>query len=495
PSPSDASVPSKVSNLSDPSLPSTSKHKRRLAWWRGRGKGEDDLSTLAESVVSGGSSSWNVGWAGEKARRIRWGRLSFLLLLLALILGCAGFAAYLVGGGARGTQEDSYGALVESPAGSDDANSGLSFDVAASSRDGAGSETPTYGEERSRPSEDVGDADPSLNVAASEETGEFSLGLPLNRTMSPTVGPTRLPTSSPTASPSQSPTSSPAEGTYTMFYVVADCPYNDEERYELMPRYIAELSPDADFLFHLGDLQYAKEDFCEEWAYEIGSSILAKSPVPTFVLPGDNEINDCDDVEWGEEMWTKYYQMFDRRHWDHDFKIKRWGKLGESFSMLRRRVLYFGLNIIGGTPYSESEKERRHAEHLEQIRATLAFLDDDDDFRVVVLMAHADPGDHHYDFFGGSDGFASIVMDLRPKPVVHFHGDSHHYYESEGGAWGDCVDSDNYVRISLDGESAAPPIRVEVDVERPNPVRVSRRRDDLEVECCGRGWPRLGDEL
>ncbi len=50
------------------------------------------------------------------------------------------------------------------------------------------------------------------------------------------------------------------------------------------------------------------------------------------------------------------------------------------------------------------------------------------------------------------------------KPTVHFHGDLHKYYEKEGGGY----DVDNYLRISLDGESIAPPIRVEIDVSKEN---------------------------
>lgn len=75
-------------------------------------------------------------------------------------------------------------------------------------------------------------------------------------------------------------------------------------------------------------------------------------------------------------MWKKYFKRFDVRHWDHDFDVSRWGKLDESFSFLRKGVLYLGLNIVGGTPYSYAEKEERHALHLEKIRGILDGLDE-----------------------------------------------------------------------------------------------------------------------
>ena len=43
--------------------------------------------------------------------------------------------------------------------------------------------------------------------------------------------------------------------------------------------------------------------------------------------------------------------------------------------------------------------------------------------------------------------------------------------------------------ISLDGESKAPPIRVEIDVSRKSPITISRVKKGLDVDCCSRGWP------
>lgn len=150
-------------------------------------------------------------------------------------------------------------------------------------------------------------------------------------------------------------------------------------------------------------------------------------------------------------------------------------------------MLYFALNVVGGTPYDYAETQARHEKHLEMIRSILDGLNDDD-FKVMVLLAHADPdrGSHHKDFF---KTFLGIVKELG-KPCVHFHGDSHKYYEDEGRD-----DIDNYMRISLDGKSTAPPLRVEIDVRRNNPIKVSRRRSDLKVDCCRHGWPRHDDEL
>ena len=283
------------------------------------------------------------------------------------------------------------------------------------------------------------------------------------------------------------PTNAPTSGTYTKFYIMADCPYVDNERENLMPGYIEDLSSDAAFLFHLGDLQYAAVDKCEEWAYESASSILKKSPIPTFVIPGDNDMNDCPDHEHGEDMWKQYFHKIDE-YWEHDFALTRWGKLDESFSFLHKGVLYFGLNVVGGDPYSQSEAEARYAVHLTNIRSILNGFDEED-FKVIVVLAHADPtySSHHEEFF---ESLAETIEKVG-KPTIHFNGDYHEYYETEGGEY----DVDNYMRITLDGESISPPIRVEIDVSKKNPITVDRRRDDLYVDCCSDGWPWIEEEL
>ena len=275
------------------------------------------------------------------------------------------------------------------------------------------------------------------------------------------------------------------ESTITTFYVMADAPYSDEERYHLMPRHIGQLGDDGEFLVHLGDLQYATVDRCREGAYFEAREILKRSRMPTFVLPGDNDINDCPSMSHGEEMWMKYFHLFDKKHWNHSFDVTRWGDLDESFSFIQKRVLYLGLNMIGGTPYSWSEKTQRHQKHLEQVRAL--FESHEGKFDVIVLLKHAEPGRNHRDFFGDGDRDGLFIDMIRRlgKPTIHFHGDYHEYYEEEAE-----YGVGNYMRISLDGESVAPPIRVTIDVSKPNPITVNRRQSNLRVKCCANGWPR-----
>jgi len=422
---------------------------------RGKGIDDEDLSTVAESLDGGGYDEKRK----EYKRNVKRRRIGIGILLLILGITCVAIGVSKFSGNGNNTSAS---------------NNNIQLDLEDDNSD----DIDTHIDElHSRTSVDGSIESSSSNINALSTVNVVDEDIDQQKEE---IEMTAAAASKPTNKPSDAP-----EDTYTMFHLMADSPYDDEERYELMPAYIEDLQSDAEFLVHLGDLQSAKKDECKEYAYREASNILKKSSIPTFVLPGDNDINDCDDHEWGEEMWTKYFKYMDKR-WEHSFDLKRWGKLDESFTFLHKQVRYIALNIVGGTPYSKSEANTRYAEHLEMIRK---ILDEDDNFKVLVLLGHADPecSSSHEDFF---EELSQIVEDLG-KPTIHFHGDSHSYYEVEGGDH----NVDNLVRISLDGESKAPPLRVEIDVSRKNPIRISRRRSDLDVDCCSRGWPRHNDEL
>jgi len=237
-------------------------------------------------------------------------------------------------------------------------------------------------------------AEPSNSPSPDPATETTSLPSPMP-TAEPTNPPSPMPTPPPTPPPTDLP--EPSKDTITKIFLIADTPYSDRERSTLMPNHIDQLEK-GDFLVHLGDLMFAMKDRCREGAYSIAAEILQKAKMPTFVLPGDNDINDCPSIQHGEEMWMKYFHLFDKKHWSHSFDVTRWGKLNESFGFLHKRVLFFGLNMVGGTPYSWDEKSNRHREHLEQAKAL--FIEHEGKFDVIVLMKHAIPMYPHQDFFG-----------------------------------------------------------------------------------------------
>ncbi len=143
------------------------------------------------------------------------------------------------------------------------------------------------------------------------------------------------------------------------------------------------------------------------------------------------------------------------------------------------------MNIPGGIPFDLSKTKDQFDEHPECINGILTGLSNDE-YKVIVLLVHVNPmygqaGDSHEFFIEFSD----IVKNIG-KLTVYFHGDYHVYYERNGSN----NNMDNYLRILLDGKSKAPPIRVEINVSKENPIKISQRNSELRVDCCSDGWPR-----
>ena len=273
-------------------------------------------------------------------------------------------------------------------------------------------------------------------------------------------------------------TTSTQNSTSITFYAMADAPYTDYERAHIMPQQIANLKKEsgAEFVAHLGDLSYARVDYCEERVFQNASEILKQSSLPVFVLPGDNDINDCETMEHGKAMWTKYFSPLTNL-WTHKFKMIRWGEVNESFAFIHNRVLFLGLNIIGGSPANWTETRTRHEEHLTKLNDIMSVHDDD--YEMIVLFAHASPDPvKHGDFFQGSklnklQGIHSFT-DLVKKsgqPVLHLHGDDHEWARTDN-AYG----IDNYLMICLDAGEIAPPIKVNIDTSKAadNMIRIER---------------------
>eukprot|EP00587_Corethron_hystrix_P015966 CAMPEP_0113321870 /NCGR_PEP_ID=MMETSP0010_2-20120614/15207_1 /TAXON_ID=216773 ORGANISM="Corethron hystrix, Strain 308" /NCGR_SAMPLE_ID=MMETSP0010_2 /ASSEMBLY_ACC=CAM_ASM_000155 /LENGTH=87 /DNA_ID=CAMNT_0000180141 /DNA_START=659 /DNA_END=919 /DNA_ORIENTATION=+ /assembly_acc=CAM_ASM_000155 len=76
-------------------------------------------------------------------------------------------------------------------------------------------------------------------------------------------------------------------------------PYTHEDE-EMLPVQLRNLrKAGGEFLVHVGDIIDQKKKrkdkslVCPEERYEMVSNILRKAPIKTFILPGDNDWNDC----------------------------------------------------------------------------------------------------------------------------------------------------------------------------------------------------------
>ena len=249
--------------------------------------------------------------------------------------------------------------------------------------------------------------------------------------------------------------------TRVTFFAMGDVPYAPKED-KLLPKQIAELPREAEFVIHLGDIK-SGATACNEAVYNKVSGMLARSTAPVFIVPGDNEWNDCTRPAQAWEYWEKYFMRFDRR-WPHRLRVFRQLEREENFSFVKGGVLFLGLNIVGGRVHDAAEWKRRHAQNLDWARRNLRQFGDS--VSSLVVFGHALPKKIHKDFF---DEFVKEAEKFK-KPVLYLHGDGHRWIHDRPFA------AKNILRVQVDQGGIAPPVRITVTDHPRDPFRFDRRK-------------------
>ena len=254
---------------------------------------------------------------------------------------------------------------------------------------------------------------------------------------------------------------SAAAETRVVFSALGDAPYFQGED-EVLPMDLAQLPKDSEFLIHLGDIKSGRVP-CDEAVYEKVANMLAKSGPRVFIIPGDNEWNDCPDPGVAWQFWSKHLLGFHRR-WEGSFAVQQQPELEENFAFLRNGVLFVGINLVGGLVHDTEEWKRRHAGNLSWIREQIEVHGER--LSSLVVFAHAKPGANHADFV---EGFSALAETFA-KPVLFLHGDGHRWIMDRP------FTAQNVLRVQVDQGSLAPPIQVVVTDDPEQPFVIDRRR-------------------
>ncbi len=246
-----------------------------------------------------------------------------------------------------------------------------------------------------------------------------------------------------------------------VFSAMGDVPYTPLE-YLRLPKEIENLPEESAFVIHLGDIKTGQVP-CDEIIYESVAAILAKSTAPVFVIPGDNEWNDCSKPDDGWALWQKHFRRFDER-WKHQFAVQRQQKRDENFSFVDSDVLFIGINIVGGRVHDAAEWKQRHAENLEWTTGNLERHRHS--VRSAVIFGHALPTKIHNDYFDGLSDAAALFR----HPMLYLHGDGHKWIQDRPFA------AQNILRIQVDQGAIAPPIKITVTDDPDEPFVVDRRK-------------------
>jgi len=250
------------------------------------------------------------------------------------------------------------------------------------------------------------------------------------------------------------------------FAAMGDVPYAPEEDL-LLPKQIAGLPAEAEFVIHVGDIKQGKVA-CTEDIYSKVAGMLSTSKPPVFIIPGDNEWNDCGDPDDAWKMWDQHFMHFDKR-WEHDFDVARQKNRPENFSFTRGGVLFIGLNLLGGRVHDQLEWEKRHRQNLRWVQKTIKQAGDN--ISSVVIFGHARPAGKHDDFFSP---FVKFGQEF-DKPILYLHGDGHVWIYDRPFA------AKNILRVQVDRGGIASPLLVTVTDDPRQPFLFDRRQPEVDA--------------
>jgi hypothetical protein len=259
-----------------------------------------------------------------------------------------------------------------------------------------------------------------------------------------------------------------SENDTIIFSVMGDIPRSDAEDILIQEQIKShnEIS-ESELMFHVGDIKSGKTP-CDEKVYDKVAGYLIKLNIPTFIIPGDNEWNDCASPDSAWNYWEWYFLNFEN-NWHIDFEVKRQTDRNENFAFVKNKVLFIGINLVGGLIHDSTEWKIRHNLNAKWI--DVQFDKFNENVNSVVIFAQANPDDKHVDFMTRF----LVLAEQFNRPIVFIHGDGHEWIFEEKWLL------PNITRIQVDKGGIAPPLQLVLNVNSGRIISYNRNQFDLNA--------------
>lgn len=224
------------------------------------------------------------------------------------------------------------------------------------------------------------------------------------------------------------------------FLAMGDSPYTDEGFY-LIEKELKNIPRNSKFLIHLGDIK-RKERGCAEENYGDFKNLLKQSPIPVFIVPGDNDYDFCKDKSKAKQLWDQYISEFEK-HWELEFLVKRQYEQRENFSFLLESTLFIGVNlfekrsrdtikfnkIMRNNIFWIKENIKQHEKSVSSLiifaHDYSGLINEDNDYLVcnnINLTSWAKENYESKKYFSGQ--FIALANEFK-KPILYIQGNHH----------------------------------------------------------------------
>lgn len=236
------------------------------------------------------------------------------------------------------------------------------------------------------------------------------------------------------------------------FSVMGDVPRNEEEKIILNNQILSHnAESSAKFMIHVGDIK-SGSDPCDEQSYTDVAAQLLKLNVPTFIVPGDNEWNDCQEPDKAWQFWVSTFLNFEQQ-WNIEWEVIHQPEQKENLVFLYHDVLFIGINLVGGRIHDQTQWDEKISNDLDWLKFCLNNIESG----AAVVFAQANPDEKHTGFV---NGFKALARNYS-KQILFIHGDGHKWlYENPWLV-------PNMIRVQVDKGGIADPLQVTISRSKP----------------------------
>ena len=208
-----------------------------------------------------------------------------------------------------------------------------------------------------------------------------------------------------------------------IFYVTANLPFTPDEESQLKHNFATISESDAHFLVHLGNIHNSDVTACESTTYtRVADMMEDASTLPIFIIPGEEDWNDCDDPDSAWDAWISTFELYNQR-WDltsvvdgDALTVFREKNQLENWAFVVKGVLFVGVHVVNGIVPDTNEFRHRNKLNMQWIKGMSK--QHEAAIRAVVVCGNAQPGHStNAGFFAGMDLFWRDYS----KPTLYVH--------------------------------------------------------------------------